>query len=335
MSNRLETPEFREAYRAFRRGEAVSSVLDPHVRELFAYRMEVREELNARGKFWISPDIATDMDVIIPPNRTAKYVDIRLEPDKLSPFTEYNPYAVSCAYETTRSRFAQLGLEVIEGSSAEIARTFYWTQEEDGSKRYGAAVPVVNYAARPIFLPRGTRFFYLYYWDWKTIQGEELVDLVGKEIGLSGEEGKEWKWSYWPRFEGQVEGINGIELLIDEESQQWVPSGNEPMSISDGSIENHNRAGVDAYLAKPIPKVEKPILWIAETQSEVNLKEGVNGIVGRFIPRSESEPEYFEFQTNALLLQGGNTYGKMRTEIYSATTPDLIPKSSFVRFARA
>lgn len=333
----VENEGFKKAYEQFRRGDPIITLDDSYEVTLFGYRRLVRQEWNRRlnGRFWVGPDIAVAHDLVIPADNTLVFADVSFDLEQNTPFSDFSPYAISCLFATTRSRFAQLGLAIHEGAPLEIARSFYTRDYSDGSFRYGTQVPIVNHSARPIFLPQGAKFFYMYYWDGKIITGEALKYLVGHKIVLSDKEGGAWRWWYRSDDLRREEHIQGIEFLIDPNSRRWIPPHSDPTLMSDSLAENHNRSRVDRYLQQPIPESRNPILWIAETQAGIFLDGGVNGIVQTFVPReidgAESE---LEFQTNSVLLRGGNTSGRMRTEIYSPTTQDLLPTTTAVVFAR-
>lgn len=336
MTRLIEAPAFRDAYRAFRNNEPTGSVNGYHA-DLFEYRMDARNALNERlhGNFWKSPDLACDTNVILPPNGSLAFVDVRLEEDKMPPFDEFNPYALACTYANTRSRFAQLGVEVPPDATSEITRTFGW-RVENGKHVFVATMPVRNHSGRPISVQEGSSFAYLYYWDGKYIEGGELLKLMGDKLVIPDKDRHLWKWWYGNSKNRGIEDIKGIEFLLDEESKAWIPPSDEIMNLDAGNAYNHNRGEVDKYLVKGIPEQEKPLLWIAETAAEFEIKEGVNGLVDTLVPRNVVSSFYDnESQTNSVVIAGGNTYGKMRTEIISSTTDALRPKSSVMRFVKA
>jgi hypothetical protein len=345
MVSIAESPLFNQAYNQFRQGET-GVALDPKETTLFDYRLLKRAELNKEleGRFWVGPDIAVAADATIPP-RGRVFVPITL-PDKLVPFSCLNhPYDFSILYATTRSRFGQLGLEVLESTGLSIAQTLHLVQKENETEEFQAIISVVNYALRPIDLPKGTEFFYPYYWDGKTIIGQALVNLLGTEVKISGVEGKDWRWWYGQFVKGgplhpkHIPGneVQGIELFLDPESRAWIPPSDKPITISDAEAENHNRAEVDRYL-KPVPESNESLLWIAQTLSDFYISPLIHGLADRAVTQG-GEPvatdDNSHHQTNAILIQGGNTSGKMRTEIFSPTTEDKIPQTVLLRFARA
>ena len=328
----------REAYRSMR----VNGSMTPanYQVALFGYRTDVRRELGVQfgDKFWISPDLGTKYDVVIPPNGGMTLVDIALDPATLVPFSSFHPYSLSTISATTRSRFAQLGLEVPQNAFTDIARTFYWTPRADGTKQFGALVPVRNLAARPIEMSAGTNFFSGFYWNGKTLTGGELYNAVGNTIRISGKENETWRWFYGKDSIGKIADVRGIEFFIDEESRSWVPSGIEPMYLDGEPAINHNRACVDKYLQSPIPNRPSSTLVIAQTIADIELEPSVHGIVNMsVIPGEDSDEEVVSSasQTNSVLIRGGNTFGKMRTEILETPAQSGKPQTSLMQFVRA
>lgn len=300
----------------------------------FGFRTAVRRELEERPEnFWLSPDIAAAEDTLVYPGKVTS-VTINL-PHPVPPFTDlksftdprlapYQPLSVSCAYGHTRSRFAQLGLHLRPEAGAAIAETIEPIDDSYPSRGYRAIVWVQNYARRPILLHEGTRFFNLYYFK-STITGSTLRNLVGSQIKIDGVMGRDWRfWSSRPEY-----GLaQGIEFLIDPKSRRWVEPSDEPMTLNDGPSDNHNRAGVDNYLS-PAPKTEERIFWIAGTVTNIELDRTVNGLTDRTVKEGATH----DLQTNSLIIAGGNTTGKLRTEIYSPTREGLVPTHSLMKFS--
>jgi hypothetical protein len=343
MVHRAESSVFNQAYNDFRLGQT-GVALDARETALFNYRLLKREELNSalEGGFWISPDIAVATSATIAPGERV-FVPITL-PDKPVPLPCFDhPCAFSILLPSTRSRFAQLGLEVLPSAGFSIAQT---PLIEPKSGELRAIIPVINYAARPIHLPEGTKFFYLYYWNGKTITGQSLINLLGSAVKISGVEGKDWRWWYGQeamdvglrREHVQGKDIQGIELFLNPESQAWIPPSCEPMAISDASASNHNRAEIDQFLKKPVPESEESLFWVAETSASLAISPTIHGLVDWVVTLS-GEPvatdDNSHHQTNSTLIRGGHTFGKMRVEIFSPTTEDVIPRTVLLRFAKA
>ncbi|MCL4354717.1 hypothetical protein M1349_04620 [Patescibacteria group bacterium] len=285
--------------------------------------------------FHFSPDIASAENIVIYPNEPT-LVPVSF-PKDMPPFIDSNlletglaSYALDHAEGHTRSRFAQLGLEVTENPGLWISNTGFVSGENIEAK-----VIVKNYSKRPILLPEGTDFFNLYFWNKKIAMNNELRDIIGSKIQISGIEGQDWR--YWYCIDGYGEDLlAGIELKINPDSRSWIPPSSEPMVISGLQAENHNRSAVDEYLESPIPQSEKKILWIAETSSRLKLN-GVTGILSMAVSPAGMPIKTHEnggFQTNSVVLQDGNTDSHIRTEIFSATLEDQIPQHVLVHFTK-
>lgn len=329
----IEPVSFADAYADFTAGKRSISFTGNDLTLSIARQM-IRNELGDKlgGKFWVGPDLASTTEVILKPE-SLTYVPVSL-PKTFPPLTDFyhfHPYIFSCIYASTRSRYAQLGLEVSKATGPEIAATLQPAQ--DSPKDYNALVAVVNQGARAIHLSKGEKFFYMYWWDGSTVTGQELVDLVGSAIKVQGEQGKDWQW-----WRGSSKIIEGIELLIDPQSRSWIPPDPEPIRIFDGSTVNHSRDRVDVYLKKPVPRTEKPLFWIGETRAEITLDPSVHGLVDMSVACGmgiDIDEGSRDSQTNSVLIQGGNTAGRLRTEICSPTTENEIPRAILLRFAMA
>ena len=329
----MQGPEsilFQKAYAEWRNGIRHISISSSDI-VLFNYRQYIREELKKRPeRFWVSPDIAVIEDITLEPN-SVTFVPVHI-PFPMSPFTDFHPYAFSCTYATTRSRFAQLGVDVNANTGVSIAQTAAsLVDENDQYKGLLASIAVINQAKRAIRLPEDAKFFYLYYWNGSTIRGKDLQDLIGSKIRVKGEEHKDFRFWYGQIPTGREEDIKGIEFFIDPKSRSWIPPHSEPTTIDDDLTGNHNRSAVDRFLVKPVPKSQEAMLWIAETLAELELDSSVHGLLDMVV----SDDDSLDFQTNSVLFRGGNTYGRMRTEIRSRTEEHLMPQTVLMRFAWA
>lgn len=276
---------------------------------LLAYREAVRTELNKRG-FIITPDIASTKDQVIPANDLV-FIPVAI-PEDFFPIPNLHPYALSVLHATTRSRYAQAGLEVVKGGILH------------------SKVTVINHSDRPIELSKDEAFFYAYYFDGKTMRGEELDSRIGTEqdakIRVVGRENVDWRKWYGVDKIHVPKNLEGIEFVINPESRRWILPGDEPIRLHDKDAENHLRGLLDTFLTKPIPQTGEQMFWVSESSAELYLDSSVHGIL---------EESDYDFQTNSALFKGGNTYGRMRNEIVSPTTEERIPKSIIMRFVRS
>lgn len=338
----LENKLFDGAYHNFRRGfvDEIKTGINENDQILFHYRNIYRQELNSfleqqKQRFWVSQDIGTTVDVTVQP-QNIRIIPVSL-PRSFLPIESLNNYAFSCVFAATRSRFAQLGLEVLESSGNSIAQTIIPIENGKTNEGFIALVPVFNHSARPIHLPETTKFFYLYYSNGALITGKNLKELIGKEIKIGGKEG--YHYNLWtdPRIAAANNPVRGIELLIDPKSRRWIKPQSIPITISDDPMPNHNRAQVDSFLEKPIPRSKTPIFWVAQTLAEVELDNSIVGLMDTIVETPNPINRDFiqaEYQTNSLIIRNGFS-GRIRTEIVSRTIPSQIPKKVLLTFARA
>jgi hypothetical protein len=132
--------------------------------------------------------------------------------------------------------------------------------------------------------------------------------------------------------------LQGIEFFLNPESRAWIPPSNEPMTISDAPIANHNRAEVDQFLTQPIPESSEPLFWVAETSASLEISPAVHGLIDWVVTQSGkavATDNNSHYQINSILIKGGDTSGKMRVEIFSPTIEEIIPRTVLLRFARA
>lgn len=335
-----KTAEYERAHQKFLEGKIPfpNTGLSINDQISWIYREGVRQELADRldGQFWISEDIAMAEDCILLAGETKNVTIVLPETEKLGPLGGLNEYAFSLIYSHTRSRFAQIGLEVLATSGHTLAETVR-EKEINGKMRKVAEVTVSNHAAAPIELKQGAEFFCLYYWDGKTIEGEELVKSVGSEILLSGEEGVDWAWWRKPTVNGELSEIQGIELFLDPTSFTLTPLSDEPINLHHGADPNHNRGGVDQLLRPlkhDLPQNQER-LYIGETKARLDISSNMHAILDPAATRYGDGPVVVDkwfYQTNSLILRGGNTHNRIRVEVQC---DGRFPSSVFILFAPA
>lgn len=291
---------------------------------LYDYKWNVKQWVNQElnGHFWISPDIAVAEDTIVPPYPSGPGRIPIVFPDNLGPFSQLGPYALSVTDITTRSRFAQLGIEV-DSNTALIGLT--------------KQVSIMNFAKRPIYLAANTPICYLYYMSKPLLGGKALENALGNSIKITGNEGVDWRrWYGNPRINPR-RSLLGLEFFIHPDSRRTVLPGNELMSIDGGEATNHNRTAVDQFLA-PLPISDEEMLVIAETKAEIELNSTIHGLCDMATAYGKAEVGAFripDFQVNSLLLRGGNTYGRVRTETWGRILQGQIAETLLVKFVDA
>ncbi len=288
----------------------------PHVllnlqREMLALgQEETRKRLTQiLGKgVWFSPNVAVACSITIPPRKVC-FVPVLL-PQEMKPLLELDDFVFSVLGVHTRSRLAQLGLEIPPMASEVFLR------------RNGGVpcVPVINHVDRPISLKKEDGLFNFYFWSGDTLKGEKLTQLVGKEKEVSflvsekGEEtpeGKNWRWL---RQENN-KLISGVELFLKPDSFQMMPPHPEVAIIHSGSSHLDIRRAIDQYFCREDEEALNPQqLYIAEVAVWLKIMPGFFGILDQRTTQSDKDSAV-GYQTNSLLLQGGNTNSFVRVEI--------------------
>lgn len=329
----LELPELLRNYLRF--GAQRRTLTPPHeVLLLREWKTSIqktwREHLG--GKFWFGPDIPVIEEVIIPPLEDC-LVPVAVNPEELPVYV--GSYGHDCAKTTTRSRFAQLGLEVSPNAGRDIA-TYYKNGE--------SLMKVTNYALRPIRIKAGQAICYQYFENERMLTGVALNEALGRSIQIEGKEGVDWKkWA--PSgpllLPGSVVGPYGIEFMTDPASESYIPEGDEPMELDDGPAENHNRGSVDAYLKRPVPETNRFILIINETIAQIALDESVHGICDMSLTPKDWPFVHDRFrQLNSVGVKGAqkgkkNTYGHLRGEFFVPALNEYRSNSILIHFFSA
>jgi len=292
------------------------------------------ERLNNLGKFWKSEDIPITENIILSPNES-KYVPVLLPPN-LEPFLKLPSVVLSYAFASTRSRYAQLGIEAFPSTSSTIAeylKNDFYTNKKDND--LNTFILVCNHSYRPIKLDAGTGFIRLYIYPTLTTEprviaeGKSLLKILqNKEIEISGQEGRDWTIIHDPKYP-KDDDASGIALIINPDKKMWLPpdSSNTPIYIPDKSGINY-RAEIDKYL-EPAPTTNSLIYWIGETISKIKLGPKINSIIERTPANNNFKLNFNMVHSNSLLVDEFFD-NKVRTEIYSSINDK--PCSIFLRF---
>ena len=289
------------------------------------YRIPFRQELKRRvgKKFWKSQNIPIAKDFILRCG-FASYVPFLL-PSDLAPF-EGLPSDVFCyAVSSTRSRYAQVGVDVLPPAGQLIAETLECEVYSKNERRENRVhVLVANNSNRPVHFSEGSGLFRLYI-DPTTIEPElireeeKLSRLVENgEIGLNGERGKDWKLL-----------PSGVVLRINPEKRMWTPqsSDNSPLQIPDETGIDY-REIIDRHL-EPAPKSSFLLHWIGETVSSIRLGTGINALIDKN-PSIDGNVPTRRLHTNSVIVDEGYD-GTIRTEITSPTDSNS-PNYILLRF---
>lgn len=234
-------------------------------------------------------------------------------PPNLEPFIDLDTSTFGFVQVSTRSRYAQFGIEVPSNAPLYIAATIKEdTYQHD--QRVNASVPVRNHSPRPIHLKEGTGLFKLFADNPPIAMDQKLIDLVrtGK-IRLSGKKGIDWAFDVLFSEYDESYHTHGIWLRLNPEKRFWLPPdpNRRTLEIPEGSEIDYRRE-VDRRL-RAAPFFKDPTLWVGETVSRLKLDPSVNARI------STVNPTYMN-HANSLLIDGGSDW-RIRTEIISPILP--------------
>ncbi len=162
----------------------------------------------------------------------------------------------------TRSRFAQWGVEVTQGSAEVIA-----DNEEETKRTYfrkPAAVTVKSHTGNRIVVPPFTPLFGLYS-RGPAIMGEELVGMVGsgKDVDIDGKQGKSWKFVYKNPYTKRPEDVTGIAVQIRNDRRWYIPPGKE-LNLRDLAAAGRNYREVLDREYRHVPRDRAVDIWFGE-----------------------------------------------------------------------
>lgn len=293
----------------------------------------LREEFGAQLKFLLKDHYWVSDDILIAEKRKIPAGDWRTIPiilADLGPFRDLNPYALALAWVTTRSRFAQLGLEMQEHGRMMIGESM--RPGKDGLMH--AETIVYNHADRDLGLAANSAVGLMIYGEREPLTGDDVSFAIRRRMLIQGIEGDDWVEYYSP----ETGVLSGIELFIDPNSRKTIKPGKKPMRIDNGPVSLHNRAGVNKYLEKYNPRPNEQTFVVSETTANMYLPPQIHGFCSQDVVRS-GLIDVKAFQTNSIFLAGGNT-GKpdlpnaIRAE-HVVFPGGRIPNSLIVRFANA
>lgn len=203
-------------------------------------------------KVWKSADVSVATGVTL---QAGGIANIPAVIPSLEPFT---PEVLPYANFSTRSRYAQVGIDV----SHSVGKLMYETLQEVKDELV-ALVPVRNNSARPVSFSQGTRFCRLVIEPPEaSIERKSVLSMIERgEITVSGEQGRDWEVLF-----GKKLGL--LWLKLNPDKRFWVPShpADVPIEIPDDPGIDY-RSLVDSFL-KSAPISETSIHWVGETVSK-------------------------------------------------------------------
>lgn len=297
----------------FNRGLTEPGGLHPKVPPRIFFWEEFKRRLD--GEFWKSPDITVAEETVLQAGKE-QYVPVVIPTyPAMAPFEGLPVDSLAFAEISTRSRYAQLGVEIAHDAVHEIARSIdFQSQARDG---FLAEVSVKNRSPRAIRIPEAAGLFKLYAQSSLCRFNERLVELIEKgKVSIDGKKDIDWGFDvlfneYSRRYE-----TTGIWLRLDPKKRLWLPPDpkGRPLEIPEGSEANYRRA-IDKHL-KPVPVSEEPIHWVGETVSRIKLDPKVNAVIVAMSPEGMRH-------ANSILINGGTNW-RIRTEIVSRTVLNPI-----------
>lgn len=286
--------------------------------------------LNVEGKFWKGPDLVTTKPATVYDHAVVPFL---VTPKSLPSLRGLPPEALHYVRESVRSRYAQVGIDVYEAATQQVAHCIMdnrmQNQYGDITKEAEVGILVFNHCARPIHLPEGSEVFRFYYdLARPAIFGQELLRMVSEgKIDVEGEYGVDWAWSHSDSILGRERDITGIYVRIKDEGRRWIPPHpeNEPIVV-DESIYIHDFRDKIGQLLEPIPGDDRQILWIGET-IPVTLDQSVEAILDKAVIQDirKATLDNFGVQINSRLIDGGRTNWGIRVEVLSPTSKEKIP----------
>lgn len=195
---------------------------------------EAFSQLQELGTFWVGQDISINKKEIIYPRGVTDEVSIILNKDNLPP-VDINRSSLNLLNWSVRSFLAQSGIEPVFSQ-----HTLSDKDIEDLKNGKNISVPIllINYGLRSVEVDGALmRFFWAD--DSKRMRGGELRSVIGNDLVIEGEEGKDWQvgnadldqdMEYLKtEYQGSLEDLC-IKLPLNDK-KFYIPSNSEPVSI--------------------------------------------------------------------------------------------------------
>ena len=292
--------------------------------------MAERLRHNIEGRLWKGSDVVTTRPIILNQSQSTAVIVV-ITPDSLRPHDSFFPKSPDSLQVSTRSRLAQVGLEVhgINKDSVPQDVRASWKNLNGNMLTFEAAVDVTNHCKRPIRLDKDFPMFRFFHESSDSVlKGKTLASIFAEgSLRIEGEEGADWELSH----------RNGLFVRINSQGRKWIPPDrdNKPIVIDDSTLEGVDYRGKLDPLLRPIPRVEEKILWIGETP-RITLSEDLEVILGKsaFHDYRDIRGDTTGIQINSRLIDGGKTDWAIRVEILSPTNPDKMPNFVHMRVVK-
>jgi hypothetical protein len=145
------------------------------------------EHLKELDTFWIGPDVYLKEKVIVPPLGEMVESNLLISKNQL-PDMDINRGSLQSLQWSVRSVLAQSGIETLF-SPHDLSDEM--VQKLSRGEEVAVPIKIINHGERPIEIDGACmRFFWVD--DSKRLRGEDLKSIIGNELVLEGEEGKDW-----------------------------------------------------------------------------------------------------------------------------------------------
>lgn len=244
-------------------------------------RQKSVEQLEKLCNVWISPDIAVEKPVVIPPQQVQQQNIVLGKKDL--PAIDITRGALGSLAWSMRSFWAQCGIEIRFHSSSVSDSMLY---DLNDGKNILVPVDVENMGQRAVELD-GTvmRFFWVN--DRKRLRRKELLNVIKSgEFSVEGVEGEDWfLGGYEPEEKIMTNGEKpdkGLCVVLRLKPQKfYIPPAEEPVRVK---IKN-SRKDLSQFL-KPIPEGTKLNFEIGETP-RVKLGPNITAVINTGVEKGQ------------------------------------------------
>lgn len=253
-------------------GTPHTSPIRPEIQRMLEWERAFKR-LENLGDVWIGPDITLEKKMLTQPGLLMP-ANILISKEDLPPVVLDRGVLGSLQW-SVRSFLAQAGIEITvhHGDLSDEM-----IQELNNGGKVAFPVRVMNYAQRPIELEgKVMRFFWAN--DRNRLRGEKLRKVVGTELKIEGEEGKDW-------YFGDAEPMEGEPKPTDDPNVEWkkdlcvilpltdkrlyLPGSEEPLRVK-------SKAELANFL-QPVPEGIRLPFEIGET-TQVHLGDNITAVI--------------------------------------------------------
>jgi hypothetical protein len=238
-------------------------------------RMKAMEQLRALDCVWIGPDVSLEKKVTIPPLGFVQNVNIVVNKSDF-PQIDISRGALGSLEWSVRSCLAQSGAE-IRFFRGDVSKEMI--QDINAGKNVPIPIHVSNNVDRPIELEgKVMRFFYVNF--AKKLEQGKLREIIGKELIIEGEQGKDWSFGDVV-IENDIPGVSMAEGIDPEKLKDiciklpltnkfYIPPAAEPLRVrSKQDLPN---------VLQEIPPGLEPVFKVGET-TKIRLGNNLTAVI--------------------------------------------------------